>query len=140
VIAYLDASVVLRIVLNEPEPLQEWRQIDNGITSEITRVECARVLDRLVNLEILQYEEIAEKENEVHDMLRRLDFVPLDRAVLHRASASYPRVVGTLDAIHLASALMYRDLHAADSELIFATHDRGLGEVARTQKFRVLGI
>ena len=49
-IAYLDASVLLRIVLREANLLAEWDAIDLGITSELTRIEAARVVDRLTVL------------------------------------------------------------------------------------------
>ena len=42
-IAYIDASVIIRLVFNEPYPLAEWSQIDEGITSQLTRLECARI-------------------------------------------------------------------------------------------------
>jgi predicted nucleic acid-binding protein len=68
VIAYLDASVLLRTVLREPNPLAEWDEIEVGIRSDLTRVEAARVIDRLTVLRVLQDEEIAEKYAEVADI------------------------------------------------------------------------
>lgn len=46
--AYVDTSVLLRIVLEEPDPLREWSEIQIGLTSALLRVECCRTLDRLV--------------------------------------------------------------------------------------------
>jgi Transposase DDE domain len=39
VIAYIDTSVLLRVALGQSNALPEWRQIDRGITSALTRVE-----------------------------------------------------------------------------------------------------
>jgi len=36
--AYVDSSVLLRIVLAAPNPLVEWPQIVDGLTSELLRV------------------------------------------------------------------------------------------------------
>jgi predicted nucleic acid-binding protein len=140
VIAYLDASVVLRILLREENPLAEWNDIDVALTSELTRVETARVIDRLAVLEVLQDQEIEETHAEVADLFRRIDFIRIDDAVLSRASEPLPTVLGTLDAIHLASASMYRDAQPDDKPpIVVATHDRALGAAARALRFRVIG-
>jgi hypothetical protein len=44
---YVDSSVVLRVVLGEKGKLSECSRTTQGVTSEITRVECLRALDRL---------------------------------------------------------------------------------------------
>src|SRR5688572_32535081 len=46
-IAYLDSSVLLRILLGQKDALAEWREIDTGIGSALVEVECLRTLDRL---------------------------------------------------------------------------------------------
>ncbi len=45
--ACFDSSVVLRVVLGERRRLKEWSRTSATVTSEITRVECQRALDRL---------------------------------------------------------------------------------------------
>ena len=46
-IAYLDASVLLRVVLGQPNKLKEWSQIEAAVASALVEVECLRMLDRL---------------------------------------------------------------------------------------------
>jgi len=48
-----------------------------------------------------------------------------------------PTELGTLDAIHLASALLWRETTAED--LVMATHDRALGLAALAHGLRVVG-
>jgi predicted nucleic acid-binding protein len=140
VIAYLDSSVILRIVLREPDPLREWPAIDLGITSELTRVEAARVIDRLTVLGVLRGDEIAAKHAEIRDLFRRVDFLELDRAVLARASMPLRTVLGALDAIHLASALLYRETQRrGEATIVVATHDHALAAAARALDFEVIG-
>ncbi len=67
-----------------------------------------------------------------------VQLVALDRAVLRRASEPFPTPLGTLDAIHLATALYWRDLKGED--LTFATHDRQLAQAARMMGFAVVGV
>ena len=45
--AYLDSSVVLRIVLWEVGALREWRAVQRGVASALVELECLRTLDRL---------------------------------------------------------------------------------------------
>ncbi|HEX8152322.1 MAG TPA: hypothetical protein VF698_04310 [Thermoanaerobaculia bacterium] len=46
----------------------------------------------------------------------------------------------TLDAIHLATALLYEKTQSADEPPIwFATHDRKLADAAKAANLRVLG-
>jgi hypothetical protein len=47
-------------------------------------------------------------------------------------------VIGTLDAIHLASAVTLRD--GLNEDLVFATHDRQQAIGARALGFEVIGI
>jgi len=46
-IAYIDASVLLRVALGQPNPLPEWRQIERGISSTLVSTESLRTLDRV---------------------------------------------------------------------------------------------
>jgi len=46
-IAYVDASVLLRVVLRQPNALPEWTQIDRGVSSALVTTESLRTLDRL---------------------------------------------------------------------------------------------
>jgi len=47
VIAYVDASVLLRVALGQPDVLPEWSQIQRGVASELVMTESLRTLDRL---------------------------------------------------------------------------------------------
>ena len=49
-----------------------------------------------------------------------------------------PTELGTLDAIHLATALRWRE--GASTELVMATHDPALGTSARAFGLRVVGV
>ena len=137
-IAYLDSSVVLRVVLGQPGALSEWRSIDSGIASAILEVECLRTLDRLRFVEGIPESDIARRRETVYHILDAVTVVEATRPVLARASQPLPVSLGTLDAIHLATALLWRELSAA--ELVMATHDAALGLAARSVGFRVVGL
>jgi len=140
VIAYLDSSVLVRIVLRELNPLVEWDELTGGVTSTLTHVETARTLDRERLLGTRSAEELIEQRTQMADILGRLDAVPMAPAVLAHASRPFAVVVGALDAIHLASALIYRAKQSHQHEpFYFATHDIQLARAARAMNFEVIG-
>ena len=71
------------------------------------------------------------------DWLEAVDLVLLQRPILSRASEPLPTPLGTLDALHLATALVWRD--RTGQTLVMATHDGSLALVARSFGIEVLG-
>jgi predicted nucleic acid-binding protein len=138
VIAYLDTSALLRIILREAGALDDLRTYDGLVSSEVIAVESARTIDRLRNQGALTLEEAAERIALVNEWLEAVDLVLLRPPVLSRASEPMPTSLGTLGAIHLASALVWRDRLGPLPRLV--THDAALGAAARGFGFDVLGI
>jgi len=138
VIAYIDSSVVLRVVLGQPRQLAEWKRITTGVASGLIEVECLRTIDRLQLAGQLTEQVAAVRREAVYRVIGALELVELTGAVLHRAAQPMPAPMGTLDAIHLASAEMWRESRASD--LVFATHGRALALGARASGFRVAGV
>ncbi|CAN5641132.1 type II toxin-antitoxin system VapC family toxin [soil metagenome] len=134
--AYIDPSVVLRVVLGEPDPAPAWPMIDVAVSSELVRVECLRTIDRARLHGRLTDEVVARQRAAVLDIIDRFDLVPVTASILERASEPFPTSIGSLDAIHLASALAIRDAYGG---LAFLTHDRGLAIAARAMGFEVEG-
>ena len=137
-IAYLDSSVVLRILFGQPGRLAEWNDITRGVASGLLEVECLRTIDRLRLLGELTVESAVERREAVFHILESIELVELSAAVLHRAAQPMPAPLGTLDAMHLATAEMWRE--ANQKELVVATHDRALALAARANGLRVIGV
>lgn len=138
-IAYLDASVVLRLVLGEPGHLREWDRVEAGVASALTEVECLRTLDRLSRLGRVTVEQVAERRAAVYSLLEAVEVMDVSRAVLRRASEPFPTPLGTLNAIHLSAAMTWRDQRDRGG-LTFATHDAVLALAARATGFAVIGV
>jgi predicted nucleic acid-binding protein len=134
---YLDSSVVIRVVFGEADPLRSWHEIEAAVSSEVLRVECLRTIDRARLDSRLPDDDIARRREAVLEAVGAVNLVRLDRTILDRAAEPFPTSLGTLDAIHLASALLVREQF---DDLLFATHDRGLGIAARAMGFQVEGI
>jgi len=137
VIAYVDTSALLRIVLREPGALEELRSFDALVSSELVAVESARTIDRLRLQGSLTTHEAAVRLRTISEWLEAIDLVLLRPAVLSRASEPMPMPLGTLDAVHLATALIWRDRMGTLPAM--ATHDSALGLAARAFGFDVLG-
>lgn len=135
--AYLDASVILRALLGESDSLPAWRTLTSVVASALAEVECLRTLDRLMRTGRLAAEELAERRSAVYRLFEAMDVVDVTPGVLRRAAEPFPTPLGTLDAIHLATALLWRE--ARGSTLAMATHDQALATAARAMGLEVLG-
>jgi predicted nucleic acid-binding protein len=137
-IACIDTSALLRIVLREPGALDELRTYDELVSSELIAVESARTIDRLRLQGSLTSEEAAARLRTVNEWLEAIDLVLLRTSVLSRASEPMPMPLGTLDALHLATALAWRDRMGSPPTM--ATHATALGLAAQAFGFDVHGI
>jgi len=137
-IAYIDSSVLLRVALGQPNALPEWRDVERGVSSALITTESLRTLDRVrlrVNLSDI---EVARRRATILALINSLELVEIDSSVLDRAAQPMPTELGTLDAIHLASALLWKD--AVGLGAVMATHDQALGLAAQAHGLKVLGI
>lgn len=139
-IAYIDSSVLMRILLKAPHALAEWSELTGGVTSELLRVECLRAIDQLQHRGELSTNEVTDKLPRLLKFISYLDVQPLDWRVLDLAAQPLPTNLATLDAIHLATAMLYRAAQPPDERpILFATHDLQLAKAARAMHFEVIG-
>ena len=136
-IAYVDSSVLLRKVLRQPGSLREWAAIRTGVASALAETECLRSLDRLRLRAGLSDKELARRREAVFRLLESIEVVEVTAPVLARAAQPLPTELGTLDAIHLATTLLWREHSGGD--IVMATHDGALGTAARACGLMVVG-
>ena len=134
---YLDTSVVLRILCSEPDPIQIWGEWDRAFSSNLWRIEASRTVDRLRLSGMVTDTDVADLVNDIQMVNESLWVHPLAETILKRAGESFPTILGTLDALHLSTALSIRENETID---LFLTHDRQLGTAARSLGFEVMGI
>ena len=130
--------MLLRVALGQPNALTEWRDIERGVSSALVTTESLRTLDRVRLRANLSDTEVAMRRATILALIDSLELVEIDNVVLNRAAQPMPTEIGTLDAIHLASALLWNDALGLDA--LMATHDRALGLAAHAHGFKVLGI
>ena len=136
--AYLDSSVLLRKVLGEPGMLAQWKDVEAGVSSALIVVECLRTIDRLKLRGALSPKQAARHHTKMFELFDAIEVVEISRPILSRASSPFPTPLGTLDAIHLATALAYRDIRGI--KLTLATHDKMLATAARAMGLTVIGV
>lgn len=136
--AYVDTSALLRVVLREPGAVEDLRNYDRLVSSELLAVESARTIDRLRLQGSLTTEEAGARLRTINEWLEAIDLVLLRTTVLSRAAEPMPMPLGTLDALHLATALIWRDRMGPLPTIV--THDAALGLAAQAFGFEVHGI
>jgi len=119
------------------DPLREWPDVHHGVTSALAEVDVLRTMDRLrFSNPALGSQVLAARREAAFRVLEGLETIEITRVVLARAAQPLPTPLGTLDAIHLVSAMGWREQFEG---LVFATHDLALSAAARASGFEVIG-
>jgi len=134
---YVDASVILRIVVRADDALTEG-QLLYPTSSALLQIECLRTLDRFQTSRELRRAEIPRTYAALHEAMRRIELLKIDDTILERAGGQFGLPLKTLDAIHLVTAVAWRE--RINEEVIFLTHDKPLAAAARSYDFPVLGV
>ena len=135
--AYIDASVLLRLLFSENDALAEWKTIKLGFSSRLIKLEIERVIDRQRLIGKIDDAEVVSIHRECARVLQALRIVPITELILANAGAAMPTVLGSLDSIHLATALEVE--RALGSKPTLATHDKQLAASAIARGFTVIG-
>jgi len=135
-IVYLDSSVVLRPLLDQPGQLKAWGQWEAAYASEMLGVECRRAIDRLRLLALFDDKQVGDAMERLGRMERTIKRIRMTKSIILAASKTMPTIVKTLDAFHLVSAVAIRERRGID--LLFATHDGQQATAARALGFTCL--
>jgi uncharacterized protein len=124
-VLYLDSSALVKLAITEAESasLHAWLAERPNlvlVSSSLIRVEVPRAVWRADPAAL----------PESYQVIRRTTEIEVTDSVLSKAASVRPAILGDLDAIHLASALILRpDLTAFvayDKRLLAAARDAGL--------------
>lgn len=100
---YLDSSAIVKLVAPEPETaglVEALRSDPDTISSALARVEVMRA--------VMRAGATSDRVSRASAVLDRIALVPIDADILGRAAVLEPSDLRTLDAIHLATALLLR--------------------------------
>ncbi len=134
---YLDSSVLLGRLQGERAAAIPWARWKHAYSSVLLRVEVLRTIERSRLRQALTDQEVAALISQAHAIFATVEVVAMSQPILDRASQSFPTALGTLDALHLATALRLREIGGI--EMKFLTHDAELAIAARSMNFTVQG-
>lgn len=121
--AYVESSAFAKLVLDEPERQLLSAALGNAqtlVTSQLTHIEVGRAARR------------ADLEPQSRAVLATAETIPIDRAIIERAIRVDPLVLRSLDAIHIATALMLGAL-----DVVFYSYDQRTIEAAEANGLTV---
>lgn len=129
---YAESSAVLAWLLAEPraeDVRRRLRDAEHIVTSDLTIIECERALLRAVALQELAEKDAEERRAELRTQASAWHRLRIDGEIVARAAQPFPgHPIRTLDAIHLASALIAA---TALPDLRLLTLDRRLQDATR---------
>ena len=112
-IAYAESSAVLSWILSEAKGDAVRRALADAervVSSTLTQVECARALSRAVGLGRMGRGEELAALRLMDAAAARWAILEMSGKVIARARGAFPvEPVRTLDALHLATALLFRE-------------------------------
>ncbi len=136
-IAFLDTSVVLRHILGEIGAVDHLHTFEKLFASELLRIEVLRAIDRLRLDRQTKEAETSLRLQLMISTLARVEEIPLQQPIVRRAGETFSVAIGTLDALHLATAMLLQE--QLERPLLFLTHDRRQGVAAQAAGFQVDG-
>ena len=136
---YAESSAVLAWLLGEGTAAHVRKALmtaDMVLASDLTLVECDRVLIRAVSLNEIDETKAADRRAQLNGAAAHWNVLRIGPEIIDRARQSFPtEPVRTLDALHLASALVGR---AAVPDLELLSLDARIREAARQLGFGLL--
>lgn len=132
---YIDSSWLLRVMLRQSTvaALPPGAEVYSSL---LLNVECRRTLDRHHQRRLLSDESYVSIGQQLQQYLDQVNMLDLSSDIVSRAAEPFFLPVGTLDALHLATALKIREVE--NEVLHLATFDDELALVARAHDLRVI--
>ncbi len=135
---YVDTSVVLRWLLGSPGIYADFLKWKTAGTSSFLLIEAERTIQRLRLEGSLEDEHLAKLKSALQSVVDSFCIIECNAAIQTRAAGPFPTIIGTLDAIHLSSALLWQ-AELNDTDFRVVTHDRQMATAAQAIGLRVEG-
>jgi predicted nucleic acid-binding protein len=118
--------------------MAELGELGEPVASALVEVEVPRAIGFLRASRLLGEASAAVAAADAREMLRLFDLIEIDAPVRLRAAGPLGAPLRSLDAIHLASALRWREEHPNEL-LTVATHDERLARAAQAHGLTIVG-
>jgi len=134
VVSYLDSSVALPHILLGEAAIVHALSAERVVSSELLEIECRRVIHRCRMRGDLDDVGVVQAGDRLDALLRGISLIGLSPEIKKRAMGAFPVGVKTLDALHLASALVVSE-KLTDEKVAIFSHDAALNRCARALGF-----
>jgi predicted nucleic acid-binding protein len=140
-LSYFDSSILLSILLNEQrqdEAYLLWKNSETKVSSILLKIETIVALRRIYEQNKSKLDEnwLEKKTKELQEYLNEINYLIIDDriedAVYSRKELSNCK---TLDAIHVATALQYREI--SEENINLYTFDIPMSNLAKYFKFQI---
>lgn len=130
---YIDSTIAVRRLLGIGETPAFWGKWDKAYASSLLRTECLRAANTLRLKGTLDDAGRARFGEWVETLMATVTEVAVTDGVVRRAAESFPVVLGTLPALHLATMLELQSVHGVTCAL--ASDDEALVRAAKAMGF-----
>lgn len=133
-LAYLDSLVLLQHVLLGDPKISAVFNHNEVVSSELLEIECMRVIHRYRLNGELDDNRFTEAKLRAERVLDGVSILRLTSSIKTRAKESFPVVVKTLDALHLATAIIFQKTRP-NSPIHVYSYDQTFNRCARVLGF-----
>ena len=135
---YIDSSALLRFLLQHSNFINLVEYNDDFVSSELLKLECQRALIRYRLNQEVGDEGLLQLSEQLNDLLSRISLLKINSEILESASQNWGVNLGSLDSIHLASALYIKKEKKLAIQIF--TYDKALYTAARLANIEVIGV
>lgn len=134
---YLDSSWLLRALLKQSTvtPLGAGATVYSSV---LLNIECHRTIDRHLKRRLLSETEFAQVNQQLRQYIETINIIDLTSAILMRAAGPFFLPIGSLDAMHLATAMQLSE--SLKESVSIATFDEELALAASAHNIEVLSL
>jgi len=136
VIAYIDTSILLEEIFRPGKYTATLEKVATAYCSELLNIEAMRTIDRYRIEAKLRDDELARAKHCLLQYKEGMNIVEMSDQIKKRAAMPFSTVVGSLDAIHLCTALYLRNelqinlsMLTLDQQLAIASMAEGMSLV-----------
>ncbi|HPB80717.1 MAG TPA: PIN domain-containing protein [Spirochaetota bacterium] len=136
-ICYLDSSVVLRNIFNADNAYREFDSFSKIGSSELLVIECNRVIDRYRLENILTDSQVASAKDFLKKIIEGIYIIGINESIKARAADTFPTIIGTLDAIHVSTAIVWQE-YENNEEMTIVSHDRQMNICVKALGYHII--
>lgn len=129
--AYIDTSILLQEIFKPGDYTALLNSVAKAYASELLMIEAMRTIDRYRVEGKLRDDQLARAKSYVHQYRDSMYIVEMHEDIKKRSAMPFSTVVGTLDALHLSTALYVRD--TMQTSLKMVTLDKQLATASMAE-------